>query len=239
MLVQQQDMLKIAALLVLFCSLADGCWAQGQYGIGPRYGPIIWIVPGNARTSAIAQNRSAHSIGIILQQVNHEGNGFRFGLERVTRSFDLDLLNGITNRREILEMRTVLLQFSSEIRFKIEGSRGFFFDMGPVIGAQLAEMRTGVAFYDHPGQEDPQYVNGLVERGFEIRDFRWRFGFSKDVPLADRLLMTVHASASPGFSAWFRDRGFMTADLQLAVGLVYSPGNAVRKAPRMIPDPIG
>lgn len=232
-------MLNKFFLLSVVLYLGTGSSVLGQYALGLRSGPILWDASGNAAQRAIVDKPLAYSVGLILQQVNEEGNGFRFGLERLARYFNLDLFNGATNRREVFQMHSVFLQFSSEIRYHIGGSGRTYFDTGPVFSALILERRSGVAYYDYPGQEDPQYYSGQEERGFEINDIRWRMGLSRDIPLSDQLFLTVHASGSPGWSGWFRGRGFLTMDLQLAVGLVHVIGRTAPKAPEELPDPIG
>src|SRR5688500_11435718 len=112
---------------------------NGQYATGLRGGPMIF----GPLKDDIISNASAMSFGLIVQLQPEFKNGFRFGLNIVERSFDLDQSNLLTGVHEDLSMKVLSIQFSSEIRYLIGDSSTWYFDFGPLIGATFMQEWSG------------------------------------------------------------------------------------------------
>jgi hypothetical protein len=193
--------------------------APGQYSMGLQSGPLFFQGLWEAKKEL--SDMHGWTIGIQVVEGSIGEQGFRFGLDYGERRYHLRARK--VNRMEDFDVTSYLLWFSTEIRWSLSKRYGLFFDLGPVIGFEVAERRVGVDYFEEAprGAADSVVTNGIVERGFAIRDGRWRMGFSADLPIHGRWLATLGAHLCPGVGGWADGHGYATIDAHLRAGLLY------------------
>lgn len=208
---------RIATLL--FGAIAAQGILLAQYGIGIQGGPLFFQGVWEAKQALT--NTRGWMAGIQVVEGRKGETGFRIGVDYGERSYHLRARN--INRKEEYDITSSLIWLSTEIRWPLSRRFGLFFDLGPVIGFELKEMRSGVDFFEEalPGEADSTLVTGLVERGFAIRDGHWRIGLSTELPIADRLRLTLGAHVCPGVGSWARGHGYATWDTNLRAGVLF------------------
>lgn len=210
--------------------------ASGQYAVGLRAG-MAGFTPIDQRVSGSIDDRAGAVLGITVQQFKEGGSSYRIGLDLLQRSYALDQINLMSARREQFSMRQEFLVLSTEVRWRLSSAQRIYFDFGPMIGARITERIDGISFfqgYAH-GMEDTLSFAGRTYAPFEINDIRLRFGPSTDFDLGNNLQFTGLLSVAPGWSGWFRGRGYATVDLQVLVALTYRFSRA--EATKPISDP--
>ncbi|MBL7950549.1 MAG: hypothetical protein JNM62_02415 [Flavobacteriales bacterium] len=222
---------KFISCFLFVCSLCQV--VPAQYAIGFRGGMEGFILPLES-TSKRVEPGGGTVVGLMVQQANDEGPGYRFSLDVLKRSFHLDQHNDQTNRREVLDVDQRILQLSSEVRFKLSATQKVYFDFGPSIGARMSERLYGIAFYDQFSwrSTDTVRVMGSSNEPFSITDIHLRMGLSADLSLANRVGLTTMLSVSPGWSDGFRSEGYLTARFQALMGITY----ALFTRPQVTPD---
>jgi hypothetical protein len=210
--------------LLLLVAICLSTAAVGQFGLGAQGGPLFFkgVFP---EPSAALSNTSGFAAGLQFTEGHKGESGFRIGLDYVERAYHLYAQN--INRMEDLTVRSSLLWFSSEMRWPVSKRVGLFFDLGPVIGFEFKEQRSGESWDGTVGEyhADLMTIPDEVETGFGIRDARWRMGFSLDVPIGGNWLVTTGAHLCPGIGNWARGNNYATLDGQLRAGLMRRFGN--------------
>ena len=199
--------------------------ASAQYAIGIQGGPLFFNgLSGSASKSL--DHTGGFTFGAQLLEGGVGETGVRVELDLCQRTYDL-IARQPGNSRMIEELRCAgsLVRFSMDVRWPISDELPVYFDLGPLIGAEVREKRKGIA-YDGDlmyGRADAIVIDE-VETGFAIRDIRLRFGLSMEFPLSEEWRLTAGAHMGPGFTTWARDHGYLTLDGQLRAGVVRSFG---------------
>lgn len=206
------------------CLLLGTCWmppaTKAQYSVGAQAGPLFSSGLGEDVTSHLS-GMHGWMAGIQVVEGRTGQSGFRFGLDYGERSYHVRALN--VNRVEDDTSVSSLFWLSTEMRWPLSRRFGLFFDLGPVIGFEIKEVRSGVSYYQEAptGEADSTVARGEVERGFGIRDGHWRIGLSAQVPIAGAWRLTAGAHLCPGVGSWARGHGYATMDATLRVGFLY------------------
>lgn len=203
-------------LLLIATILASS--ADGQFGLGVQGGPLFFngVFP---EPSAALSNTSGFTVGLQFTEGRKGESGFRIGLELCRRNYDL--LAQKENRWEELAVRSDLINFSAEMRWPVGRRSGVYFELGPVIGFEVRERRTGVTFFTD--SFTPRYDEQEMdeeERGFGIRDGHWRIGFTGELPVGEGWYLTGGVHACPGIGNWARGNNFATFDTNLRAGVM-------------------
>ena len=205
--------------------------ARAQYALGVRLGPSTFL-PLSSSGAKATESLSGLVVSAALQLLPDEGTGHRFTLDHVIRVFDIDQIHGFTGRREEQTIRSTFIQLTSAVRSPLGKGSHVYFDFGPSIGAQVSEHRTGIAFYDYPpGQEDTLFVDERTT-GIVINDIRLRLGLSADLLIAERLYFNACLNMDPGWSDWFRSKGYITVEAQVLIGISYALAKGPVRGPK-------
>lgn len=202
----------------------------GQYAIGIQGGPLFYHALSDASSKSL-DHTGGFTIGTQLLEGGVGETGVRMELDLCHRTYDL-IARQPKNSRMIEELRCAssLVRFSMELRWPLSDELPVYFDLGPVIGAEMLEKRYGIV-YDGDlmfGRADAIVIDE-VETGFAIRDIRLRIGLSMEFPLNEEWRLTAGAHMGPGFTTWARDHAYLTLDGQLRVGVVRSFGRSGQK----------
>lgn len=202
--------------VVLFCACGS---ARGQYAIGVHGGPLLFQGLFDEASQALSDTHG-WSAGIQFIEGSKGTSGFRFGLDLMDRAYALKALNEA--RMEDYLIETKLIQFSVEMRWPLSRKAGIFLNVGPAIGFEVHEVRTGESYYSDA--IDPYYqvvkADGEVETGFSIRDGHWRIGVTLEKPIGGGWEVTGDVYASPGVGNWARGHTYATLDMQLRAGVI-------------------
>ncbi len=218
--------LHIAAATVFTCSTLLP--ASGQYAVGIRAG-IAGFTPIAERGSRSIDDGAGAVVGFTAQQLKEAGSSYRISLDLLQRSYELDQISQISSRREQFSVRQNFLVLSTEVRWRLSSGHRIYFDFGPMIGARITERVDGISFFQGyaPGTEDTLSFAGRTYAPFEINDIRLRFGPSADFDLGNNIQLTGLLSVAPGWSGWFRGRGYGTVDFQVLIALSYRISRAL------------
>ncbi len=213
-------------LLILLSCLLSGV-SRGQYALGIQVGPLFFDALTGASSKTLDQT-GGFTFGAQILEGGVGESGVRVELDLCHRTYDL-YARQPGNSRMIEELRCAssLVRFSLEVRWPISEALPVYFDLGPLIGAEVHERRRGIV-YDGDvmyGRADAIAIDE-IETGFAIRDIRLRFGLSMEFPLNEEWRLTSGAHMGPGFTTWARDRGYLTLDGQLRLGVVRSIGGS-------------
>lgn len=203
----------------LFGVIAVPTCVRAQYSIGVQGGPLFFRGAWEAKQALSDTRGWIAGIQVVEGRVGE--TGFRVGLDYGERSYHMRARN--INRLEEYDITSSLVWLSTEIRWSLSRRFGLFFELGPVIGFEVKEKRSGVDWFeDAPrGEADSVVVKGLVERGFAIRDGHWRLGLSAQLPISTRVQLALGAHLCPGVGNWARGHGYATLDTNLRAGLLY------------------
>lgn len=209
-------------IMVMRGLLVPALWAHlvaaAQYGIGAQGGPMYFHGISEEARKAL-NNTSGYTVGLQFLEGGRGESGFRIGLELCRRNYDLLAQN--ESRWEELTVRSDLINFSAEMRWPVGRRSGVFFELGPVIGFEVREQRTGVSFItDVFTPRGDVQVMDEVEGGFGIRDGHWRIGFTGELPVGGGWYVTGGVHACPGIGNWARGNNFATFDTNLRAGVV-------------------
>lgn len=170
--------------------------------------------------SAALSSTYGWSVGAQFIEGGRGTSGFRFGLDLMERGYTLKALN--EGRNEDYQVESTLIQFSAEMRWPLSRKAGVFLNVGPAIGFEVHEVRTGESYYSDA--RDPYYqvvkADGEVETGFNIRDGHWRIGVTVEKPIGGGWEVTGDVYASPGVGNWARGHTYATLDMQLRAGVI-------------------
>lgn len=218
-----QSMRSSAFTLTLLFSLFQQLLC-GQYGIGVQGGPFHTTPAWEAKQAL--GNAQGWTAGLQFVEGRRGGPGFRTGLDVGQRAFDVLAKSNEGSIIEEFSAVSTMLWLSFEMRWSLSRRHRIFFELGPVIGMEIHERRSGSRYYE--GQDfygRPWRTNEVAtterESGFAIRDGRWRLGFSSEWPLAGRWLVTAGAHVSPGVGNWALGHGYATLDSSIRMGLLY------------------
>lgn len=204
----------------------------GQYGIGVQ-GGSFHTTPVWAAKQALGRVQS-WTTGLQFVEGRRGGPGFRTGLDVGQRTFDVQAQSNESSIMEEFSVVSTMLWISFEMRWSLSRKHRIFFELGPVIGFEVHEKRSGIRYYEghdffgiHWRRNEVSASE--VESGFAIRDGRWRLGLSSEWPLAGRWLVTAGAHISPGVGNWALGHGYATLDSSIRAGLLYLlPGKGRR-----------
>lgn len=195
--------------------------AMAQWALGVQGGPLFFrgVDP---KAHAELGNTGGWTAGLHLLEGRRGRSGFRIGLEVGERRYRLSGDNEVI--RAQYDMRSTLAWISFEMRWALSRKHRIFFELGPVIGMELREVRNGHLL-------DWSWGGGVVSRelipdaGVEtartITDGHWRMGVSAELPLQGRLWAMVGAHVAPGIGNWGRGVGVIVVDSQVRAGLAY------------------
>jgi Outer membrane protein beta-barrel domain len=194
-----------------------------QYSIGVQGGPFFFQGAWEAKQEL--SNTSGWMAGIQVVEGRTGKSGFRVGLDIGQRAYTLRAMND-DNQREEFNSTSTMLWLSFEMRWSLSRKHRIFFELGPVIGMEVHEKRTGVRFYEGEDYFGMVWRTDSIpatetESGFAIRDGHWRIGVSAELPLAGRWLFTSGAHICPGVGSWARGHGYATIDATLRAGFLY------------------
>lgn len=194
-----------------------------QYAVGVQGGPLFFQGAWEAKDEL--SNTSGWTGGVQVVEGRAGKSGFRMGLDLGQREYTVRTKNDGSQRVEFTSTST-MLWLSFEMRWPLSKKHRIFFDLGPVIGAELYEKREGARFYEGYALGTGWYSDAVpaseTESGFAIRDGHWRLGVSAELPLAGRWLFTSGAHICPGVGSWAQGHGYATLDSSVRAGLVYA-----------------
>ena len=199
---------------------------MGQYGIGIQGGAFVATGAWEAREEL--NERGGWMAGLQWVEGGRDAMGFRIGLDAGQRRYSVKARHELHNAQEEFESVSSLLWLSFELRWRLTRKHRLYFEIGPVIGAEIGERRAGVRI-DRGGDFQTGYYRretpvDEVERGFSVRDGRWRIGFTGEWPIGGRLLATTGLHVCPGVGNWAREHGYATVDASTRAGLLYMMG---------------
>ena len=209
-------------LLLLSCAFTRP-WLMGQYGIGIQGGAFVATGAWEAREEL--KERGGWMAGLQWVEGGGDAMGFRIGLDAGQRRYSVKARHELDGKHEEFESVSSLLWLSFELRWRLTRNHRLFFELGPVIGAEIGERRVGVRV-DQGGDFQTGYYRretpvDEAESGFSVRDGRWRIGFTGEWPIGGRLLATTGLHVCPGVGNWAREHGYATVDASAGVGLLY------------------
>lgn len=201
-----------------------GSGARAQWVLGVQGGPLFFqgVDP---KANAQISNTDGWSAGVHLLEGRRGRSGFRIGLEAGERRYQLSGDNEVI--RAQYDMRSTLVWISFEMRWALSRKHRIFFELGPVIGMELREVRNGhLLDWDRDGWNvyRVQIPDAGVETARTITDGHWRMGVSAELPLQGRLWAMVGAHVAPGIGNWSRGVGMIVVDSQVRAGIAYRLG---------------
>jgi len=98
--------------------------------------------------------------------------------------------------------------------------RTAFFDVGPEFCILLSEDKDGVAYTDYVVSDTITYHHA-TRTCFELRDVRFRTGFSGDVRVAESLLASFGLHGSIGGGTWTPVSTSISLGLQFSASLLF------------------
>ncbi|MCU0320310.1 MAG: hypothetical protein MUE88_09570 [Flavobacteriales bacterium] len=205
-----------------------GSAVQAQWMVGAQGGPLFFHGVDPKAWAELSQT-SGWSAGVHVIQGRRGESGFRFGLDVGQRRYGLYSNNEILHAR--YDMVSTLAWLSFEMRWSLSRRHRVFFELGPVIGVQLQEERSGhvlQAYNDWGTPRLDEIPDSGVERGTTITDGHWRMGVSIELPLQGHWWAMGGAHIAPGVGNWARGIGMIVVDSQVRLGLMYSLGRGRR-----------
>lgn len=207
-------------------------WLMGQYSIGAQGGPLFFQGAWEAQDELIKTH--GWMVGLQFVEGRRGQRGFKVGLDAGQRGYTVHANSPDGGIREEFNSVSTMMWLSFEMRWPLSRKYRIYFELGPVIGVELYEERKGVRYNEGVDYFGTAWRRDLVaasetESGFAIRDGRWRFGFSAEWPIADRLLVTSGAHLCPGIGSWALGHGYATMDATLRAGVLYALGGGARR----------
>jgi len=209
--------------LLLLAVIVIPAMDMAQYDIGLRLG----AAEPTPVTSSFRDRVSHRPSPVFGVSIIHGGDGtgnFRLSLDFLQRVFDLRQLNASGDRMELLRMRQSFLFLSTEVRWPLNAGSSVFFDLGPMIGAQISEKANGMDMPtgNYRDTIGPMPVDERTVGPLRIREVRLRLGPSVDIPVDPRLHLTGVVGIAPGWSDAYRGRGRFNVDVQLMASVYWS-----------------
>jgi hypothetical protein len=219
-------------LAVLFSLFQQLLW--GQYGVGVQGSTFYSTGAWEARQEL--DEKRGWTAGVQWVEGGRKTTGFRIALDGGQRTYNLKSRNEEGMREEFASVSN-FVWLSFELRWRLGRRHRFFFELGPVIGAEVREVRDGARFEEGVALGSGWYSRRIpvneVETGFAIRDGRWRLGFSGEWPIMDRWLISTGLHLCPGVGIWARGQGYATVDASLRAGLLYVLGDGKTRGRRI------
>ncbi len=210
------------ALYILLGACCLPATLVAQYSIGVQGGPLFFQGAWEAKEEL--SNTHGWTAGVQVVEGRAGKSGFRMGLDLGQRGYTVRTTNEGSQRVEFTSTST-MLWLSFEMRWPLSKRHRIFFDLGPVIGAELHEKREGARFYEGYALGTGWYSDAIpaseTESSFAIRDGHWRIGVSAELPLGGRWLFTSGAHICPGVGSWALGHGYATMDTTVRAGFLY------------------
>lgn len=196
---------------------------RAQYSTGVQGGPLFFQGAWEAKQAL--SNTHGWVTGIQVVEGRSGKTGFRIGLDAGQRAYAIRAVSDDTSIREEFSSVSTILWVSFEMRFPLSRTHRIFFDLGPVIGAEVNERREGARYEEGYALGTGWYSNRTPasesESGFAIRDGHWRIGVSAELPMGGRWLITSGAHLCPGVGSWALGHGYATLDASVRAGVLY------------------
>ncbi len=212
-------------LLLVFLTLyLSACGVAAQYALGVQGGPLFFSGV-DPKAWAELSNTSGWSVGLQLVEGRRGESGFRVGLDVGQRRYGIYANNEILHAR--YDMTSTLCWVSFEMRWPLSHRHRVFFELGPVIGLEIREERSGHLIYDYNDwgtSRTDEIPDAGVETKAAITDGHWRMGVSAELPIQGRWWAMGGAYIAPGVGNWARGIGMVVVDGQVRLGLMYSLG---------------
>ncbi|MFZ1692405.1 MAG: hypothetical protein WAT74_04320, partial [Flavobacteriales bacterium] len=193
------------------------------YGIGVQGGAFVATGAWEARQEL--DERNGWMAGLQWVEGGQGTMGFRIGLDAGQRRYSVKAKHDLDGMQEEFESMSNLLWLSFELRWRLTRKHRLFFELGPVIGAEIGERRTGVRVFEGFDLSSGPYRREVPveesEHGFAIRDGLWRIGVTGEWPVASRWFVTTGLHLCPGVGNWAREHGYATLDASARAGLLY------------------
>ena len=220
--------MRAIGTFVVVCVVVSS--ASAQVAIGIQGGPLFFNGLSGSASKSLGHT-GGFTFGAQLLEGGVGETGVRVELDLCQRTYDLLARSPEKSwLTEELRCASSLMRFSMDVRWPINEKVPVYFDLGPLIGVEVHEKRTGIVFNgDRTNGRADATVIDEVETGFAIRDIRLRFGLSMEFPLSEEWRFTTGAHMGPGFTTWARDHGYLTLDGQLRVGVVRTFGRSAQE----------
>ena len=150
-------------VLLAFSVLIATLTARAQYAVGIQGGPLFFSGV-DPKAWAELSNTSGWTAGLQVLQGRRGESGFRVGLDVGQRRYGLYANNEILRAR--YDMVSTLCWISFEMRWSLSRRHRIFFELGPVIGVELREERTGYS--------SPTSTTGVQPAGRKCPTPGWR-----------------------------------------------------------------
>lgn len=193
--------------------------AKAQYFIGFQAGPIGMLPLGNSGDQV--KHLRGYGIGLAAWDRDTVGQGnFRFGLEWVQRSYNMDLFtsSGGDETHRKLDLRSSFVYFTMDAQLALASGIPFYFDIGPMIGIQVHQRRQGISYHYYRASTDTVVVDESASM-FGIHDLRLHLGLSGDIPVGGRVRLMLSAGISPGWGDWAEGVSLFTLDEEFRIGV--------------------
>lgn len=191
-----------------------------QYFVGFQVAPTHMRTFGSS--GGQVEDLKGYGVGIAAWDRDTVGQGnFRFGLDWVQRSYQMDMVVGMGMRnRAQLDLVTEMLYFSADVQIALAKGLPLFFDFGPMIGFQVGQRREGIRFSNFPVLSDTLEVNER-EAMFRLNDVRLHIGISGDIPVGKHFRFMLSAGLSCGHGNWAEEVPLFTFEEQVRAGIAW------------------
>ena len=193
--------------------------AAAQYFVGVGGGPY-WIETGNEHVS----DMRAYDLGACLIAKGDDALGYAAHIDLQQRRFHASGYKVIdrSDRFLDLQMTIKLLAIGCDARVALGPSKTAFFDIGPEFCIQFSEEQDGIAYTRDYAVNDTITYHHATRALFEMRDIRFRTGFSGDIHLSQSLLANFGLHGSIGSGAWAPVSPGVSLGLQFSCKLLFN-----------------
>jgi hypothetical protein len=193
--------------------------ADAQYFLGVGGGPY-WIATDKEYVSAI----SAYDLGACLMAKGDDALAYAAHLRFQQRRFLASGYQVIDRSDRFLDLRMVIhmLAIGCDARVALGPSKMAFFDIGPEFCILFSEDKDGIAYTRDYVVNDTITYDHATRTLFEMRDIRFRTGFSSDINLSDHLLVNLGLHGSIGGGAWAPVSPGVSFGLQFSCNVLFN-----------------
>lgn len=193
--------------------------ATAQYFVGVG-GGAYWI----ATDQEYVSDMRAYDLGACMLAKGDDALGYAAHINFQQRRFHASGYKVIDRSDRFLDLEMVIhmLAIGCDARVALGPSKSAFFDIGPEFCIQFSEEQDGIAYTRDYAVNDTITYDQATRTLFEMRDIRFRTGFSGDVRLSPRLLANFGLHGSIGAGAWAPVSPGVSLGLQFTCNVLFN-----------------